>query len=182
MVRSPTLPANGPGPAPRLGEGPVTPRAPGEVALSRDSWGPGPPAEPQTSRGVPGPRRVPDTHILSDTPPGAGPEPPRVRRCGHALAGPPGFHWKTHLLAAFNAVSEYALCHSRARCGICQVALLVACYQGAQCSHWRRPRRVCQSTMPVEARQLGFAHHDAYIVLSTDYAASYVSPTGASPI
>ena len=40
VVRSPTLPANGPGPAPRLGEGPVTPRAPGEVALSRDSWGP----------------------------------------------------------------------------------------------------------------------------------------------
>jgi hypothetical protein len=39
----------------------------------------------------------------TDTLPGAGPEPPRVHRCGHAC-GPRGFHWKTRLPTAFNAV------------------------------------------------------------------------------
>src|SRR6185436_18739621 len=33
-----------------------------------------------------------------------------------------------------------ALCHSRARCDFCQAVLLIASYQGAQCSCWRRPR------------------------------------------
>ena len=31
-------------------------------------------------------------------------------------------------------------------------------------------------------RRLGFAHYDAYTVASTDYAASYIAPTGASPM
>jgi len=31
-------------------------------------------------------------------------------------------------------------------------------------------------------RRLGFAHYDAYTVASTDYAASYIVPTGASPM
>ena len=31
-------------------------------------------------------------------------------------------------------------------------------------------------------RRLGFAHYDAYMVASTDYAASYIAPTGASPM
>ena len=31
-------------------------------------------------------------------------------------------------------------------------------------------------------RRLGFARYDAYTVASTDYAASYFAPTGASPI
>jgi len=125
-----------------LGEGPVAPRVPVEVALSQNSWG------PRTSQGIPDPRRVPNPHILSDTPPG-------LVRSRHVSAGadtraePRGFHWKTRLPTAFNAVGGSALCHSRARGGFCQVALLVACYQGAQCSRWRRPRRVCQSTMPV---------------------------------
>ena len=103
---------------------------------------------PRTSQGVPDPRRVPDPHILSDTLPG-------LVRSPHVSAGvgtraePRGFHWKTRLPTAFNAVGGSALCHSRARGGFCQVALLVACYQDAQCSRQRRPRRVCQSTMPV---------------------------------
>ena len=29
-------------------------------------------------------------------------------------------------------------------------------------------------------RWLGFAHYDAYMVASTDYAACYIAPTGAS--
>ena len=48
---------------------------------------------PRTSSGVPDPRRVPDPHILSgplsgegtDTPPGAGPEPPAVLAKGYLL-------------------------------------------------------------------------------------------------
>ena len=32
------------------------------------------------------------------------------------------------------------------------------------------------------ARRLGFAHYDAYTVASTDYAASYTTSTGASPM
>ena len=31
-------------------------------------------------------------------------------------------------------------------------------------------------------RRFGFAHYDAYTVASTDYAASYIAPTGASPM
>ena len=31
-------------------------------------------------------------------------------------------------------------------------------------------------------RRLGFAHYDAYTVASTDYAASYIALTGASPM
>ena len=31
-------------------------------------------------------------------------------------------------------------------------------------------------------RWLGFAHYDACTVASTDYAASYIAPTGASPM
>ena len=31
-------------------------------------------------------------------------------------------------------------------------------------------------------RRLGFAHYDAYTVASTDYATSYTTSTGASPM
>ena len=31
-------------------------------------------------------------------------------------------------------------------------------------------------------RRLGFAHYDAYTVASTDYAANYITPAGASPM
>ena len=43
-----------------LGEGPVTPHVPEEVALSRNSWG------PRTSQGVPDPRRVLDPIYYPD--------------------------------------------------------------------------------------------------------------------
>jgi len=106
--------------------------------------------------GAPDPRRVPDPHILSGPLSGVEPTPRlglvrsrHVSAGAGTRAGPRGFHWKTRLPTAFNAVGGSALCHSRARGGFCQVALLAACYQDAQCSRWRRPRRVCQSTMPV---------------------------------
>ena len=127
-----------PGKRPRtrfpLGEGPVTPHVPEEVALSQNGWGPGPPRVFRTPPG-PGP------HILSG--PLSREEPtPRLRlvRSRHVSVGagtrpgPRGFPWKTRLPTAFNTVGRRTLCHSRARGGFSQVALLVACYQGAQCS------------------------------------------------
>ena len=90
-----------------LGKGPVAPRIPG-VALSQNSWG------PRTSRGAPNhplspgpPRSTGPSYTIRTpqrsrtyTPPGAGPEPPRVT-CPHAgagtRAGPRGFHWKCAL-------------------------------------------------------------------------------------
>ena len=117
---------------------------PGEVALSQNSWGPGPPREFRTPAGS----RTPYTIRTSqqggaDTPPGAGPGPPRVSGCGHAR----GTAWLP-LEDSPTYRIQYGR-RSKAQSGFCQVALLVACYQGAQCSHWRRPRRVCQSTMLV---------------------------------
>ena len=105
---------------------------------------PGPPREFRTPAGsrTPYTIRTPQQGG-TDTPPGAGPEPPRVSGCGHAR----GTAW----LPLEDSSTNRIQCgrRSRARRGFCSVALLVACYQGAQCSRWRRPRRVCQSTMPV---------------------------------
>ena len=149
MVRSPTLPANDPDPLPAW-EGPVAPRVPEKVALSQNSWG------PRTSQGVSDPRRVPDPYILSgplsreELTPCLGVVRSRHVSVGAGTcAGLRGFHWKPRLPTAFKAAGGSAHCHSRARGGFCQVALLVACYQGAQSSRWRRPRCVYQSTMPV---------------------------------
>jgi len=161
VVRSPTLPANGPGPAPCL-ERVRWRRVSRGVALSQKQLGgpdlPRSPGPPRSSGPLPGPGPGPSYTIRTPqrsrtyTPPGAGPEPPRVT-CPHAgagtRAGPRGFHWKTRLPTAFNAVGGSAHCHSKARGGFGQVALLVACYQGAQSSRWRRLLRVCQPTMPV---------------------------------
>ena len=54
------------------------------------------------------------------------------------------------------------------------------------------PRRAVQSLAPPTprmsvyyaswTRRLGFAHYDVYTVASTDYAASYIAPTGTSPM
>ena len=160
MVRIHTLPANGPGPAPRLErvrwrhvswgspqpkqlEAPDLPRSPGPPRSSGPLPGPG----PGLSYTIRTPQRG-----RTYTPPGAGPEPPHVT-CPHAGAGmregPRSFHWKTRLPTAFNAVGGSAHCHSKGRGGFGQVALLVACYQRAQSSRWRRLLRVCQPTMSV---------------------------------
>ena len=63
----------------------LTPHVPEEVALSQNGWGPGPPREFRT----PARSRTPYTIRTpqqggTDTPPGAGPEPPHVSECGHA--------------------------------------------------------------------------------------------------
>ena len=98
-----------PGKRPRtrspLGEDPVMPRVPEEVALSQNSWG------LRTSQGVPDPRRVPDPHILSgplsreEPTPHLGQVRSRHMSVSAAMhAGPRGFPWKTRLPTAFNAV------------------------------------------------------------------------------
>jgi hypothetical protein len=60
----------------------VTPHVPEEVALSQNSRG------PQTSQGVPDPRRVPDLHILSGPLSGEGTDtPPKGVRSRHVSTG-----------------------------------------------------------------------------------------------
>ena len=105
---SPTLPANGPDPLPAWGR----------------SGGAACPGE-----GSPQPKQLgaPDLLGSSGPPPGPGPlsreeVTPRLGlvRSRHVStgagtrAGPRGFHRKTHLPTAFNAVGESALCLSRA--------------------------------------------------------------------
>ena len=113
-----------PGKRPRirspLGEGPVMPHVPEEVALSQNSWG------PRTSQGVPDPRRVPGPHILSGPLSREEPTPclglvrsRHVSVGAGTCAGPRGFHWKPRLPTAFKAEGESAHCHSRARGGFC---------------------------------------------------------------
>ena len=137
VVQSPTLPANGPDPLPAWGRsggatcpggGSPQPKQLGAPDLPGNTGPPPGPGSPYTIR----------------HPAWVGPEPPRDTR-----AEPRGFHWKTRLPTAFNAVGGSAHCHSKARGGFGQVALLVACYQGTQSSRWRRLLRVCQPTMPV---------------------------------
>ena len=75
-----------------------------------------------------------------------------------------------------------ALCYSRARGDFCQAVLLIARYQGAQCSRWRHPRHACQSAMPVRHDNSAMEYHNAYAVDPTVYAATYTISTGASPM
>jgi len=129
----------------------VAPRVPEDVALSQNSWG------PRTSQGVPDPRRVPDPHILSDTPPGLV-RSPHVSVAVGTRAEPRGFHWKTRLPTAFNAVGRNALCHSRARGGFCQVALLVSCTKAhsavAGTAHATYVSLLCQLDVTAQLRPL----------------------------
>ena len=165
----------------------MTPRVPEEVDLSQNSWG------PRTSRGAsdlpgstgPPPGLGPPYNIRTpqqggtDTLPGAGPEPPRVRRYGHAR----GAAW-----LPLEDSPTYRIQCGRRKCALPQQSprrLLPGCTVGCVL-----PRRIVQSLAPPMprmsvyyaswARRLGFAHYDAYMVASTDYAACYIAPTGAS--
>ena len=71
-----------------------------------------------------------------------------------------------------------ALCHSRARGDFCQAVLLIARYQGAQCSRWHRPRHARQSATPVRHDSSATEYHNAYAVYPTVYAATYTASTG----
>jgi hypothetical protein len=109
-----------PGKRPRtrspLGEGPVTPHVPEEVALSQDSWG------PRTSQGIPDPHILSGPLSMEEPTPRLGLVWSRHVSVGAGTrAGPRGYHWKARLSTAFalNAVGGSALCHSRARGGFC---------------------------------------------------------------
>jgi len=113
--------------------------------------------------------------------PRLGPEPPRVHRSGHAR----GTAW-----LPLEDSPTYRIQYSRRKCALPQQSprrLLPGCIVGRVL-----PRRTVQSLAPPMphmsayyaswTRRLGFAHCDAYTVASTDYAASYIAPTGASPM
>ena len=74
------------------------------------------------------------------------------------------------------------LCHTRARGDFSQAVLLIARYQGAQCSRWHRPRHALQSATPVRHDSSATEYHNAYAVVPTLCAATYTASTGASPM
>ena len=75
-----------------------------------------------------------------------------------------------------------APCHNRARGDFCQAVLLIARYQGAQYSRWRRPRHARQSATLVRHDSSATEYHNAYTVDPTLYAATYTASMGASPM
>ena len=97
--------------------------------------------------GAPDPPRGPGPPYTVRTPQRGGKQTLRLRGSGaatcpqaQARARPRSFPGKTRPPTAFNAGDVSALCHSRARGDFCQAVLLIARYQGAQCSRMRRIR------------------------------------------
>ena len=138
---------------------------------------------PRTSHGVP------DPPYTIRTPQRGGNRHPAWGRSGAATcpqaqahARPRSFLGKTRPPTAFNAGDVSAFCHSRARCDFCQAVLLIARYQGAQCSCWGHPRHARQSATPVRHDSSATEYHNAYALDPTVYAATYTAPTGASPM
>ena len=75
-----------------------------------------------------------------------------------------------------------ALCLNRARGDSCQAVLLIARYQGAQCSRWRRHTTRVRLQTPVRRDGLETEYHNTYAVDPTVYAATYTASTGTSPM
>jgi len=107
----------------------------------------------------------------------------RSRQVSAGTGAARGFHWKTRPPTALNVGGLSALCRSRARGNFCQTTLLVACYQGAQCSRRRRARNAHQPAAPV-----GYDDSAPPIMMPTlhlrgrpaVYAATYSAATGAT--
>ena len=94
---------------------------------------------------------------------GGGPEPPRICRRRHTYGCEASTGRLAHLPhSMWEALSVH--CHSRARGKFCQGVLLIARYQGAQCSRWRHPRHARQSATPVRHDSSATEHHNAYAV------------------
>jgi len=149
----------------------VTPRVPEKGALSIDSRG------------------TRTAHVPSGPPRCGGNQRPAWGWSGAATcpqarerARARGFRWKTRPPTALNAGGLSALCRSRARGNFCQTTLLVACYQGAQCS---RRRRACNARKP--AALVGYDDSAPPILTPmlhlrcrpAVYAATYSAATGA---
>ena len=137
--------------------------------------GPGPPTGSRTPIDYPDPQRGGNRH------PGVGPEPPRVRRRRHARGREASSRRLAHLPHSMREALS-ALCHSRARGDFYQAVLLIASYQGAQCSRWRHPCHARQSATPVRHDSSATEHHNAYAVDPTVYATTYTASTGATPM
>jgi len=150
----------------------VTPRVPEKGALSIDSRG------------------TRTAHVPSGPPRCGGNQRPAWGWSGAATcpqarerARARGFRWKTRPPTALNAGGLSALCRSRARGNFCQTTLLVACYQGAQCS---RRRRACNARKP--AALVGYDDSAPPILTPmlhlrggpAVYAATYSTATGAT--
>ena len=141
-----------------------------------------------TTAGGPGPPTGSRIPIYYPDPSAGREQTPRlgqVRR-RHVSAGagtrarPRSFLEKTRPPTAFNTGDVGALCHSRARGDFCQAVLLIARYQGAQCSRWHHPRHARQSATPVRHDSSAMEYHNAYAVHPTVYAATYTASTGTS--
>ena len=151
-----------------LGKGPVTPRVPEKGALSQNSRG------PRTSHGVQDPIYYPD--------PSAGREQtPRLGqvRSRHVSAGP-----GTRAAAKLPREDSptYRIQYGRRKCALPQQSprrLLPGCTIDRALPRHTPRMSVCYASW---IRQLGFAHHDAYAVDPTVYAATYTASTGASPM
>ena len=137
---SPTLPANGPDPLPAWG------RSGGAACPGEGSPQPKQLGAPDLL-GITGPPPGPGSPYTIRHPAWASPEPPRVRRCGHARGA---------ACLPLEDSPTYRIQCGRRECALPQQSprrlllgcTVVACYQGRQYSCWRRPCRVCQSTMP----------------------------------
>ena len=153
----------------------MPPRVPGKEALRAKR-----PGAPDLARG-PGPHTLsgPLSREETDTPPGGGSEPPRVRRHRHARGHQASSGRLAHLPHSMRETLS-APCHNRARGDFCQAVLLIARYQGAQCSRWRRPRHARQSATPVRHDSSATEYHNAYAVDLTVYTTTYTASTGAS--
>ena len=117
--------ANGPGPAPRLGKGPGTPRIPKQGKLRADRRGPDPHRRP----GPPAPVRTPTQC--------RGPEPPRVPEAWDRAQA---FRRKTRPPTAFNAMDKACSAAAVHKTAFCQAPLRAAYYQEAQWSRLSRAR------------------------------------------
>ena len=143
---------------------------------AKTAGGPGPPTGSRTPIYYPDPSAG-----REQTPRLGGPEPQRVRRRRYACGCQASSGRLGHLLHSMREALS-ALCHSRARGDFCQAVLLIAHYQGAQCSRWRHPRHTRQSATPVRHDSSATEYHNAYAVDPTVYAATYTASTGTSPM
>jgi len=153
----------------------VTPRVPEKGALSQNSRG------PRTSHGVP------DPHILSGPLSGEGTDTPAGGVPSRHVSAGAGTHAAAKLPRKDSPI--YRIQYGRRKCVLPQQSprrLLTGCtVDRALPRHTIQPlapptprMSVCYASW---TRRLAFAHHDAYAVDPTVYAATYTTSTGASP-
>ena len=160
-----------------LGDGSGVTTCPGEGSTQ-----PKQPGAPDLPRGP-----VPHIYIRTPQqggnrhPAWGGPEPPRVSRRRYACVCQASSGRLAYLRHSMRETLR-ALCHSRARGDFRQAVLLVARYQGAQYSRWRRSCHARRSATPVRHDNSATEYHNAYAVDPTVYAATYTASTGTSPM